>query len=154
MTAQNLVWVEFFILVSIMMLVLVPRERIVQLLPFGLVAGFVVAFIIQVLAVSILQLWSFNHLSFISFRGIPIFVVLAWIPSTIIFAHLVISSNTTIILYILPFGFALISTIVEYLFVHFGYRTYLRWNVLATFLLALAIHSAMTFYLASRKVTV
>lgn len=153
MIAQNLVWVEFFMLLSIVMLVLVPRETIVRLLPFGLVAGFVVALIIQLLAVPLLGLWSFNYVSFVAYKGIPIFVALAWVPSTIIFAHYVNTLDSPLLLYLISIGFALISSIVEYLFVHYGYREYQKWNIMATFALALALHGVMAYYLTSRKQT-
>jgi hypothetical protein len=153
MIAQNLVWVEFFILLSILMLVLVPQKTIIKLLPFGITAGFMMAFIIQLIAVPVLHLWRFNYISFATYKGIPLFIAMAWIPSIIIFAYYITVSNKPIQWYLISVGFALISTIVEYLFVYYGYRFHIQWNIAATFILALTIHTSLALYLIYQKQT-
>jgi hypothetical protein len=145
--AQSLIWILLFLFLTVVMLVLVPRQRIWELFAFGVVGGFLLALVIQYLAVLRFNWWSFNFLQFASWRGIPLFVAAMWFPSVIIFAHFLkeMKSTTTIFLYILAFG--AVTTATEYALVYLGYRQYGNWNVLMTFALAVGIHSLLAGYL-------
>ncbi|WP_459836433.1 hypothetical protein [Halanaerobaculum tunisiense] len=132
------------------MFFLVPLEKIKELLPFGLVGGFVLAVIIQYLAVDLLKLWRFN-VAFLSFKGIPIAVLLAWIPPVIVFRYFWFRIGSALgkMLYIL--FFALSTTAFEYASVLFNYRDYLNWNVFLTFALALVVHLGLGYYITIQQ---
>ncbi|AGB40722.1 hypothetical protein Halha_0749 [Halobacteroides halobius DSM 5150] len=146
----SLVWIYLFLILAVGMILVVPTEKIRDLLPFGLVGGFLVAIIIQYLAVNIFRLWEFNY-ALVPLAGFPLGVGLAWVPPEIVFGYFWPSLETklTRVMYIL--FFAIVSTLLEYLFLLMGYRKYLNWNIYSTFLLAVVIHSALAYYLTSKE---
>ena len=148
MEAQSLVWFTFFVVSLVVMLVLVPSDKLRRLLAFGLIGGSALAYLVQWVAVNWLRLWGFNHLAFLSVQRIPLGLVLAWFPSTVIFGHYFeyMHSFLTRLLYIL--GFALLGAVIEYGFVLAGYHYYLNWSVVNTFLLGAAIHTVLATYLS------
>lgn len=145
-TARSLIWVILFIISALAMLILVPRRRIWELLAFGVVGGFALAMVVQFVAVVVLGLWTFNYLQVASWRGIPIFVAAAWMPTVIIFAHFLtyLRSTTGIFLYVV--GFSLAAAALEYAFVLTGYRAYERWSFPMTAALAIALHAVLAVY--------
>ncbi len=148
MDVQSLVWIAFFIVSLIAMLVLIPGDKIRRLLPFGIVGGAVLALIVQWVAVPVLDLWRFHYLSLFSFQGIPLGLVLAWFPATVIFGAYFESMHSLAAKLLYVLAFALIITIIEYGFVLAGYRSFINWNIVNSFLLAAAIHSVLAAYLA------
>jgi len=150
--ANSLVWVLLFILAAIAMLVFVPRRDVIKLLPFGVVGGFLVALVVQWLAVTVLRVWKFNYTDFAAYRGIPLFLTLAWMPITIIFGHwlLQIRQGTGRFFYIA--AFALSTVLLEWMLVLTRYRVYLRyWNLFYTAALALVLHYLLAWYLLSTR---
>lgn len=150
-TARSYTWVVLFILSALAMLILVPRRRIWELLAFGTVGGFVLAMMVQYVAVVHLRLWSFHYLQFASWRGIPLFVAAAWMPAVIIFAHFLayLRSTTGIFLYVV--GFSLATAALEYAFVAMGYRDYERWSFPLTAILAIALHAMLAVYVLAME---
>lgn len=144
----SLVWILFFTVVTLLMFILVPREKIAKLLPFGLIGGCAVALIIQLVAVPMMGLWGFRKGALLAFRGIPLGIVLAWGPATIIFGAYFeyTRSFTARLLYIL--AFAGIAAVINYGFLRSGYLHHYRWSTLADFLLGAAVHSVLSVYLA------
>jgi hypothetical protein len=132
------------------MLILVPREKIFELLPFGLVAGVFLAAGIQVLAVHVLRLWEFNFLMPpVDLFGLPTFLILAWGVGEIIFAHLLPKkSYLRAFLFILAFSFG--STLVEWFFHKKNLIVLLRWHEVLTFFLAVGLHVVLGYYLIQK----
>lgn len=150
--ANSLVWVLLFILAAIAMLVFVPRRDVIRLLPFGIVGGWLVAVAIQWVAVQMLRVWRFNFTEFASYRGIPLFLTLAWMPLTIVFGHWLLQLRTGTGRFFYTAGFALGTVALEWLLVLARYRVYLRyWNVVYTAVLALVIHYLLAWYLLSTR---
>lgn len=144
--ANNLVWLLFFIAVTLITVAFVSRERIATLLPFSLWAGAGLALVIQYIAVNMLHLWRFNFIQFPIF-GIPLFLILAWTPAEILFGSFLSRFHSFQSTALLVIGFAALSTLMEWAFEAFGYRTLLNWSLLGTFILALAVHSFLAYYL-------
>ncbi len=150
--ANSLVWVLLFMMAAIAMLVFVPRRDVIRLLPFGIVGGWLVAVAIQWVAVQILRVWRFNFTEFASYRGIPLFLTLAWMPLTIVFGHWLLQIRTGTGRFFYTAGFALGTVVLEWLLVLASYRVYLRyWNVVYTAVLALVIHYLLAWYLLSTR---
>lgn len=129
-----------------MLFLLVPRTEIINLVPFGLLAGFVLAFVLQYLAVNVFRWWKFKY-AFIEVFNTPLGVSLSWIPAVMIFAYFWPLAISKLGKLIYVFIFALGTTIVEYSFVLLGYRKYINWHVGLTFILALIIHLLLASYL-------
>ena len=139
----GLVWVYFFLALLVGMFFLVPKEEIINLLPFGIVGGFIVAIVIQHLAINIFDWWKFNT-AFIAWANIPLGILAAWVPPVIIFGYYFprIKFNWSLVL-----AFAVGATVIEYLFVLTDYRDYINWNVYLTLGLGLIIHLGLAVYL-------
>ncbi|KAF0195110.1 MAG: hypothetical protein FD169_1565 [Bacillota bacterium] len=146
-SARSLVWIILFLISALAMVILVPRRRIWELLAFGIVGGLALAMAVQYVAVVLLKLWSFNYLQIAAWRGIPLFVAGAWMPSVIIFAHFLsyLRSSTGILLYVV--SFSLVTAGLEYTFVLMGYRNYLNWMFPYTAALAIVLHGILALYI-------
>ena len=142
----SLVWFYLFASLTIMLLLLVPKEAIIRLLPFGAIAGFGLALILQYFAVNVFRWWSFQY-ALIEVFNAPLGVSLSWVPAVIIFAYFWPLAISKLGKLIYVFIFALGTTIVEYSFVILEYRKYNNWNVFLTFVLAFVIHSLLASYL-------
>lgn len=144
---MSLLWIIYFLLAAIAMLILVPQRDIVRLLPFGLVGGFGIAAIVQMIAVWYMRLWRFNYTELASYRGIPIFIALSWMPLTIIFGRwlLAIRSGTGRFFYIAAFALATVG--LEWGLLLAGYLVHRNWNIFYTAILALVLHYLLAWYL-------
>ena len=150
MAPESFIRPIFFMLLTLGMLILVPRARIFELFRFGLVAGVFLAAVIQILAVHVLRLWKFNFLvPYLDLFGIPVFLLLAWGVAEILFAHLLPKKN-----YFWAFSFvmafSLASALVEWFFNKKNLIVFLRWHTTFTFLLAVGIHMALGYYLIQK----
>ena len=146
-SARSLVWIILFLISALAMVILVPRRRIWELLAFGIIGGFALAMAVQYVAVVLLNLWRFNYVQIAAWRGIPVFVAAAWMPTVIIFAHLLsyLRSSTGILLYVV--GFSLATAGLEYAFVLMGYRSYVNWMFPYTVALAIVLHGILALYI-------
>ncbi|QNB47596.1 hypothetical protein BR63_15730 [Thermanaerosceptrum fracticalcis] len=150
MAAESLIRPIFFILLTLSMLILVPRERIYALTFFGLTAGVLLAVVIQIIAVHILKLWYFNYLVPLwDFFNLPTFIILSWGVAEILFAHL-LPRNSIIMAFLFILAFSLGSTLVEWFFNKKNLIIFLRWQALLTFFLALFIHIPLGYYLIQK----
>jgi hypothetical protein len=143
----SLVWFYFFLVLFLGMVFIVPKVKIKELLPFGIVGGFILAFIIQYLAVNVFDFWEFTS-GAVVWNNIPMGVLISWVPPTILFGYLYYQMKFKLGLIV---GFALGTTLVEYGFIVAGYREYLNWNPYLTFLLALGTHLGLAAYLKYKE---
>lgn len=141
-----LVWLYLFAVLTTAMILLVPPDRIKEFLSFGLIGGGLTAIALQLFGVNILELWKFNT-ALIFINGIPLGILLAWIPPTIIFGHFAYKVNSLLGASLYVITFALLTTVITYSSVLLGYRSYLNWNPYLDFLLALITHLGLAYYL-------
>lgn len=147
---NSLVWFYLFLGLTIILFLLVPKDEIIKLLPFGLITGFGLAFILQYFAVNIFRWWKFNY-AFLEILHTPLGVSFSWIPAVMIFAYFwpLADSKVGHLIYVIIFSLG--TTIVEYSFVLLGYREYINWNLYLTFFLAFGVHLLLAFYLFSQE---
>ena len=145
--ATSLAWVNFFLLAAVAMLILVPRRAIMKLLPFGIVGGFILALLIQIVAVSYLRVWRFNFVGSLAYQGVPVFGIDMDALDDCV--RLLVADYTIDygrFFYIAAYAVATVA--LEWTLVWAGYRVYLRyWNLLYTTLLALILHYILGWYL-------
>ncbi|MHB8756990.1 MAG: hypothetical protein ACYC6V_03120 [Bacillota bacterium] len=132
-------WPGLAVIVWVATLALVPPRRFGALLPIGLIGGFFLTLAIQYLAIDVLDLWRFN----LAFAGptiylTPLWLLIAYVPEVILFIHHYPVNNVSRVFYIVLF--ALANTLIEWAFVGAGLRSYIHWNVLFTFALAVVVH--------------
>jgi hypothetical protein len=79
-------YIVFAALIFIMLVILVPRERIKKLFWFSLIWGPVVD-VLLVWIFEALKLYRYQYLKPFDFLGAPIWNALAWAPAIILFIH-------------------------------------------------------------------
>ena len=141
-------WIILAVVIWIVGLIAVPQENFRRLVPFGLIAGFGLALLINILGSSILGLWGFARLSW-PLLGIPFWIFLAWIPSVILFVHFLPEDSLARLGWLL--AFPAIYTAVEFLYLRAGLRVYSsHWSLPSSFILSLGVHVfVLAYYLIS-----
>lgn len=135
--AAKFTWIVLALVVWALAFVLIPRNRFVKLLPFGLYGGFLMALAIQLMGVPLLKLWAFRNVMAPIF-GIPLFLLLAYIAEAMLFANFLPTGPVSVSIYILVF--ALINILVQYGVLQTGLQVYIRWNLVYTTLVAILSH--------------
>lgn len=142
-------WLLFAAIAWVVTYLLVPREKIRRLIGIGFWGGLVLTVVIQVLAIAVLGLWKFNYM-LLPILGFPLFLLLMWFAETILFVNFLPEGTNARIVYIT--AFAASNTLIGYYINAYGFQTFIRWNLLYTFLLAMATHLGIAyFYLVIRN---
>lgn len=132
---NSLIWLVLFLLVTVIAVLLIPRRQLIQLLPFGITAGFLLTLALLLLTVPILNLWVFDTLPASSMLGVPLSLPLASVPVAMLFAYYVPEMRETGRLIIWITGFSVASTFVQGLSESAGIIRFLNWDLLAALLL-------------------
>lgn len=115
----------------------IPPKTLKQLLPFGLVGGFLYTLIVQIMAVAVFQKWRF-YPDFLTILGIPLFFIISWFGVTLTFGYLLLRfSKYQVVLVLL---FALIATQMNYSAIKAGMTNLIGWSLLDTFMFGLFSH--------------
>ena len=69
---------------------IVPYKHLKDLLLFSFIGGFIYTWIVQYIAVEILNLWHYRSTLF-TIYGIPLFFVLSWFGVTLLYGYLLIN---------------------------------------------------------------
>jgi hypothetical protein len=141
-------WILLAVVLWVVGLLAVPQESFRRLMPFGIIAGFGLALLVNILCSSVLGLWRFTSLSW-PILGVPFWIFLAWVPSVIIFVHFLPGDSLARLGWLL--AFPAIYTAVEFLYLRAGLRIFSsHWNLMAAFLLSLGLHIfILAYYLIS-----
>ncbi len=144
---NGLFWVNIFILLMLIMIILVPRRAIVRLFPVGFIGGFGQAVIILGLLVPVLGFWRFKYTDVFSFAGVPWFIGLAWIPEVIVYSYYMkyLNSRGEVLAYLA--GFILLTGLSVHWLFRAGHLIYNGWNSILTLPVALAAHATITYYI-------
>ncbi len=144
----KLVWLALFFVLWAVVFLVVPRDRIVNLLLPSFLGGTVVALVVNLIGASVLGLWRFP-VALVPVLGIPLFFLLAYMPAMLLFLHYwdhLPGGSTEKVLYLITFSLA--NTVLAYFALSLGYVVFIRWNLLYFFLLALALYGlvALLFF--------
>jgi hypothetical protein len=144
-------WILLAVVMWVVGLLAVPQESFRRLMPFGIIAGFGLALLVNILGSSVLGLWRFTSLSW-PILGVPFWIFLAWVPSVVIFVHFLPGDSLARLGWLL--AFPAIYTAVEFLYLRAGLRIFSsHWNLMAAFLLSLGLHIfILAYYLISVRV--
>ena len=148
-----LAWFILAVVVWVIALLIVPQESFRRLVPFGIIAGFGLGLLVNIVAFSIFGLYGFGQVLW-PILGIPFWAVFAWIPSVIVFAYYLPERSLPRLgwLLLFPLGY----TAIEFLFLRAGLRFFApEWNLFYAFLLALGVHLfVLSYYLTSVRTPV
>ncbi len=124
--------------------ILVPGSKIRGLFNAGLVGGFLLTFVLNMLGVPVFHFWRFGP-DISPFLGVPLAIPVAWTAEIILYLNYLPQHKLSVVLY--TTAFAVISTILTYFFVQFGMQAFINWNLFATFVLGLISHGlALGYY--------
>ncbi|MEW6031752.1 MAG: hypothetical protein AB1645_02540 [Bacillota bacterium] len=141
-------WVILAVVVWVVALLAIPQEHFRRLIPFGIIAGFALGLLVNILAFSIFGLYGFGQVMW-PILGIPFWAILAWVPSVILFVYFLPEHSLARLgwLLLFPAGF----TLIEFFFLRAGLRVYSPgWNLAYAFVLSLGIHIVvLAYYLTS-----
>jgi len=144
----SLFWILGFVVLSLAVFILVPVNRVMKLIPFALVTGFMLSLILMYFFVNVFHLWRFNYTAVFSFAGIPIFASLSWTPAVILYAHYLGRMETRTAYYGYTAAVAVIIAVVVQGLVLAGYLVFIRWNFFYTFVMGFVIFLGVSFYLS------
>lgn len=130
-----------------LMLLVVPLERIVKLLPVGLVGGLGAAFLLIYLLQNVFGYWTYNRADVLHVLGVPFLVAASWAPFVIIFSHLLSQYDDIFLMGLNLAFFPLGGTVVHVIMLANQMLTYNNWNLAYTFLMGLLVHIGILMYL-------
>ncbi|MGI6285845.1 hypothetical protein SEF58_08495 [Neomoorella humiferrea] len=131
----------------ILMLLVVPWERVKELALVGLVGGLALAFLVIYLMQNYFGFWAFRRVDLINVGGIPLFLAASWFPLIIVFSHLLAQYKNIMPLLLILLAFPLGATLLHLLLRANGMLFYRHWNLPLTFILSLGIHLVIMAYL-------
>jgi len=144
-------WLFLIVGFTLIMFLVVPTHRILELASFGIFFGFFFGIIIMYTGVTLLPLYKLNN-ELLPIQDWGLSIPLAWIPTTIIFAYFlpkIVDTRLGLYGYILFWAFG--TTGIYLLLKTLGYWQDISWNIVYNLLLALSTHIIMATYLYQTK---
>jgi len=129
------------------MMLVVPRERIKDLLLVGIVVGVLMAFALLYLMQNVWGFWILRGVDLFNILGIPFFLTVAWLPIIIAFGHLLAQYRSVAMIGVILLGFPLGATLIHVILLANNMLVYTNWNLAYTFLVSLGLHLAVLVYL-------
>jgi hypothetical protein len=139
-----------FIISIVLMFLQVPGKDIMRFWKVGLVGGLGVAIALTFTMHNLFSFWNFFRTDVILF-GVPIFLSAAWMPLVIAYSYLVSISRNNYHIALIIAAFALIASAAHWFLLSEDMLIYIHWSVLYTFILSVAIHLVLLYYLYSTK---
>lgn len=150
MLLQNMVGPVALVGFAVIMLLVVPVERIRRLALFGIVFGGILGLLVVFTMQNLFGFWTFRLVDPVTLAGIPVLLALAWAPMVVIFAHLLVQYRTLPLRLLLWLVFAGAVTGAQYLMVVNNMLLFTNWSLLGTFVLTLAVHAGLILVLHLR----
>ena len=141
MPIQTVYWMLIMVGAFILMFILVPPLRGLELSPFGFWLGLVQALVLLWFGQVYLKVFYF--IGDPTFLGVPLLTSLTWIPLVILFAHYFTKSHSRMVKLLLIPLFSIGTGMGQYTIEIIGLFQSLRWSPVYTFFLALGTHSLM-----------
>jgi hypothetical protein len=128
---------------TVVMLLVVPWERIRALLTVGLLFGVVLPFIIIGVMQNWLGFWSYRGVDPVTVAGIPVFLAITWFPSVIVFSHLLAQYRSPLLRILLWLAVAAAVVALQYALMLNNMLVLQNWTFTGTFFLTLFIHAGL-----------
>ncbi|MCF8011930.1 MAG: hypothetical protein K9L17_12380 [Clostridiales bacterium] len=139
---MNLYWLTQAAAYWALVLFLVPSKYIKKFLLFAFVAGFVYTWIVQLIAVNVLDLWHYRPDIF-TIWGIPFFFVLSWFGVTLVYGYLLFKypgyQLWTVIFFV---SWALFMSLIAK---NLGHVSMPDWSTAETFMFAIFSHILLLY---------
>lgn len=140
-------WLLFAVIVWAATFLLAPVRKTRGLLSVGFWGGLVLTVILQLVFEYWLGLYRF-HFMLWPILGFPLMLPFMWFAETVLFANYWPKTNTSKIIYVLAFAAG--ATLINYLLLHYGFQSFIRWNLFYTFILAVVTHAGIGYLAVDR----
>lgn len=144
---DGLLWVDIFFGFMFAMIIAVPRKAIQQYLAVAFLSGFGQGLIVTALLAPVLGLWKFNYADTFSLDGLPVFIVLAWVPVVVIYSYYFYRFKKSSEIFTYMLAYSLATGLFVHWLVRAGFLIFLKWNSLFTVILAFILYSPLTYML-------
>lgn len=125
----------------------VPWREIKKFALFGLISGLGIATILLLIMQNWFGFWIYHQVDFLYIGRIPVILSAAWTPTEIFFAHFLSKYQHLWPRLLLLLFIPTIAAGIHFIQIWNRMLTYHHWNYTGTFLISLAIHLGITFYL-------
>jgi hypothetical protein len=141
-------WVLLAVIVWAAAFLAIPQKDFRRLVPFGVVAGFGLALLVNIMGSSIFGLWGFREVVW-PILGVPFWAVLAWVPAAVAFVYFLPDASLPRLGWLLLFPAAF--TAIDFIFLRAGLFFFSPdWNLAYSFLLSVGLHLLiLSYYLTS-----
>ncbi len=143
MTVIQLISPILFLVVMLVMVLIVPREFIIEYLWAGLLLGAGIAFVLLFFMELEYGFWSFEDIDLITINGLHVFLAFTWLPLIIIYTYFIMEMDSVLARLLTVTAFPALSVLSHYIFIHFNLLQYNNWEYVYTFLISLLIHLAV-----------
>ncbi len=128
-------------LVAGLVLLLVPRERIRRLLPYGIIFGAGLGVVLIALLQNLLGYWEFRQIDLFTVGAIPPLIAFTWLPAEILFAHYLMELRRPEARFLLWISMGAAVSVFQYLLILNRMLLFFQnWTLLDSFFLTLALH--------------
>ncbi|MEW5785366.1 MAG: hypothetical protein AB1767_09890 [Bacillota bacterium] len=143
MILENLTGLLILGALTVSMLLVVPWEKIRQLAVFALLFGMLFPFAVIGIMQNLLGFWRYRGVDWVNLAGIPVFLALAWAPSVIIFAYLIIQYRSPLLRLLLLLAVGAGVAGIQFLHLLNNNLTFQNWTLTGSFFLAVIIHTGL-----------
>jgi len=148
MPLENLPGPVIFLTGMLVMLLVVPGQKIKELFLIGLVGGIGVGIVLIYVMQNIFGFWVYPLSSdLIYIAALPVFLIAGWFPVIILFAYLLGRYNNSAILLLIILFFPAGATVSHLFMLKGGMLFYNNWGLGETFLQSLGIHLVIALFL-------
>jgi hypothetical protein len=123
---------------------IVPYKYIKKLLLFSFLGGFIYTWIVQYVAVEVLELWEYKP-TFFSWQRIPFFFVISWFGVTLLYGYMLIRYSKYQIYFL--FLFVAWTTVSNYFAESEGVFLAKDWGISLTLMFAIFSHVFLLYFL-------
>ncbi len=136
----NMAGVIIFGALMVVMVLVVPLEKIRKLAVFGLLSGVLLPFLVIHIMQNVLGLWIHRGIDPVTIADIPVFFAITWLPAVIMFAHFIVQyrSFVLVILLLMAVGGGVAG--IQFLLIANNMLTFNNWVLFESFLLTMGIH--------------
>ncbi|MBS4030063.1 MAG: hypothetical protein KGZ63_01380 [Clostridiales bacterium] len=153
-TPHDIYYFALALLMSLFMIILIPRDDIKRLFGVSFVWGYFGSFVFVIALGGLLQLFSWQQTAF-TFLNSPFLLNLAWVPAVMLYLYFLPKANVLFWLYLVTFS--LVSAGLDSIFNQLGTLQYINWSPVARFFVAIVWFLGATLhlnYLSKKKITI
>lgn len=148
MPLENLPGPVIFLTGMLIMFLVVPAQKIKELLLIGLAGGIGVGIVLVYVMQNIYGFWVYSLSSdLIHIAALPFFLIAGWFPVIILFAYLLGRCTNRAISLLIILVFPAGATVLHFFMLKGGMLFYHNWSLGVTFLQSLGIHLLIALFL-------